>query len=93
MTRKRIQSVAESPPRHAGRAGPRISALAGLAVLAGLTVLALGGCTGPAPAPPAPRAAADPPAYAPAREVHVVSDALDRKLDRMLAAPGTPAGH
>lgn len=81
MARSCTLFLAKDPPRRIGPTGARISPLAALAVLV------LGGCAGPAPAPPtASRAAADPPAYAPAQEVHVVSDALNRKLDRMLAS-------
>ena len=88
MARSCTLFLAKGPPRRDGRTGARIGPLAALALLV------LGGCAGPAPAPSAAsRAAADPPAYAPVQEVHVVSDALNRKLDRMLAAPGGQAGH
>lgn len=77
MTRTRILSGRHHLPPCAGRV---------LGPLAGLALLAMGGCAGPA-ADPSAASAAPPPAYAPRREVHVVSDALNQKLDRMLAAP------
>lgn len=88
MARSHTLFHAKAPPQRNGRTGMRIGPLATLALLV------LGGCAGPGPAPPtASRAAADPPAYAPVQEVHVVSDALNRKLDRMLAAPEGQVGH
>ncbi len=60
-------------------------------VIAAVALLILGGCAGPGVgsavrASSASGATAAAPAFAPAREVDVVSHALGGKLDRMLAA-------
>jgi len=88
MNRSRILFRVVAPSRRRRRPVPWRGRLVGLALLA------LGGCAGPAPTPPsAPHAAMDPPAYMPARKVQAVSAALNRKLDRILAAPEPSAAH
>lgn len=59
-----------------------------------LALLLLAGCAGPATASSATAAAAAPsPGYAPRQDVHIVANALNQKLDGMLAAEGRPAAH
>ena len=67
--------------RHLHRLSPVRQA--GLTLL-GAGLILIGGCAGPAADPPAPAA------YAPRRDVGVVSAALNRRVDQMLA---TPAAH
>ena len=73
--------------RHLHRLSPVRQA--GLMLL-GAGLILIGGCAGPTADPPAPAAATAPAAYAPRRDVGVVSAALNRRVDQMLA---TPAAH
>ena len=76
----------ETPSHRAAGAASR------LGPCAGLVVLGLCGCAGPAPTRPVSAAVAAPPAYASPQKVNDVSAALNERLDHMLAAPATRSG-
>ncbi|MGH7042391.1 MAG: hypothetical protein ACREFY_09685 [Acetobacteraceae bacterium] len=76
------------PLRYAGGAAWLVG------VIAGCVLLVLASCAAPATGPNTAASAANgPPGYAPQQEVRVVSEALNQKLDHMLATMTIPPGH